>query len=81
MYSGQINNLFEALDGRLRNRVSAFLLQSDRDFFDSRSAATRYTSISGQSCGGEYQGSLDLAHATTLTAGARARRSIPAKAW
>ncbi len=73
VYSGQINNLFAALDGRLRNRISAFLLESDRDFFDSRSAATRLTSITGQSYGGEYQGSLDLAPATTLTLGARAQ--------
>ncbi len=73
VYSGQVNNLIELLDGRFHNRISAFLLQSDRDFFDSRSAAARYTSINGKSYGGEYQGSLDFAKSTTLTVGARAQ--------
>jgi vitamin B12 transporter len=73
VYSGVVSNLFDVLEGRFQNRVSAFLLSSDRDVFDSRSAALRYTRISGKSYGGEYQGTLDLAHSATLTVGARAQ--------
>lgn len=73
VYSGQINNLFDLLNGRFRNRVSAFVLKSDRDFYDSRSVSARDTALSGGSYGGEYHGSLALGAATTLSLGARAQ--------
>jgi vitamin B12 transporter len=71
VYSGQLDNLFQLLDGKLQNRASVFLLRSDRDFYDSRSSSARYTSLSGRSYGGEYLVTADVARDARLTLGAR----------
>ena len=65
----QLNNNFSIWDDNFNNRVSLFTTQTDRTFYNPRSASP-LSIFDGETAGIEYQGDIDL-QSSVLTFGAR----------